>query len=140
MPAPTLRTLERRTAQIAMRLSLPDCLVPPANEIAALGLLTRRFMEANEIASVAADSGPEAEGDPVYGALLPFPASRERRMQALLAEYVPCWDEPIPFPATDSTAHRWQQHPESTPKQRERGYRRLICGRCHVQGEEDSSG
>lgn len=123
-------------AQQALAVRDPD-VIHVANRLARAGGKLRTYMEAAHIDADVVSGG----GEPYDGFILPLRAQPLRRMKALLDEYVPCWADPVSeHPAIYPGLHVWQEHPESTPHQAERGYRRYICTACHRHGEEDSSG
>lgn len=131
------RRIFRTCQDVTTILAQPDNPATPIHRLALAGGLAREEAESYCLKADVLDG----KGDYTLGYLLPEKARDVAYRRALLDEYVPCWDAPVPFPCTaPGNRHAWELSPESTPQERERGYRRYICGRCHRHGEEDSTG
>lgn len=126
----------RRCQEVTAVLAASANPATPVHIIALIGGLAREEAVMLDIESEVLDGA----GDYSLGYLLSEKAKAAAYKRALLDEYVPCWNDSTEHPEKYPGRHQWQQHPDSTPQQRERGWRRYICGMCHRTAEEDSSG
>lgn len=116
--------------------------------IQALSHLTRA---AGMLGELVAEETPDAniltEGEGIDRYLVPvkrrgdYAGQMSTRQKLLLDRHFPCHDAPVLFPPTAAgNRHTWTQHPDALSKDQIRGYHRLRCAVCTVEGEADTSG
>lgn len=131
----------RLTGEVGIKLQREEYVQALSHLTRAAGLLTEVVKEETPEAAIL------TEGESVDRYLVPvqrrgdYAGPMTRRQKALLDRHFPCHDAPVLFPPTAAgNRHTWTQHPDALSKDQIRGYHRLRCAVCGVEGEADTSG